>query len=222
MRLKRNVNSKIMAKMKKDFFSAAGIGVMISVLLAVFTRDFAKAGVVLMLSFVGAALLSVNEIEKHKSEKKKKEEALREAYPSLIYALTGFIEGGMSVREGFKTIIRLNLVTQPILREKIETLNLKLDNGMSMQRALNEFSRSIGIKEYKKLSGLISQNERAGSIDLVKVMELELVETEHMKIRYAKERAEKKKVVMLLPITMLLFVVILILMGPAFIQLQTV
>jgi len=40
-------------------------------------------------------------------------------------------------------------------------------------------------------------------------------------MRMIKEQSEARKVKMLLPITMLLLVVILILMGPAFIQLKS-
>jgi len=160
-------------------------------------------------------------IEKEKESEKEKEKLLRSRYPKVVYALTAYTEGGMSAREALRKMTRQEIIGDGILFDELSLLNYELDNGLGMEKALLMFASRIKVNEYKKLAGLLAQNERKGSVKLSEVLSMELLEASNNKMRMIKEQSEARKVKMLLPITMLLLVVILILMGPAFIQLKS-
>lgn len=175
----------------------------------------------LVLGVLIAGLLVANRIQKEKESQKEKETLLKERYPKVVYALTAFTEGGMSAREALKRIARRDVAGEGFLYDELKLLNYELDNGLSLEKALLKFAGRVRVNEYKKLAGLLIQNERKGSVKLSEVLAMELIEADNNKIRLIKEKSEKRKVKMLIPITMLLFVVVLILMGPAFIQLKS-
>ncbi|MCR5344697.1 MAG: type II secretion system F family protein [Lachnospiraceae bacterium] len=177
--------------------------------------------VILVLGPLIAGLLVANRIQKEKESQKEKEILLKERYPKVVYALTAFTEGGMSAREALKRISRPDVSGDGFLYDELKLLNYELDNGLSLEKALLKFVGRVRVNEYKKLAGLLIQNERKGSVKLSEVLTMELIEADNNKIRLIKEKSEKRKVKMLIPITMLLFVVVLILMGPAFIQLNS-
>ena len=219
-------------KLKEDIFAAArelkkklilitGFALFLSVALFVLLpRGDGRPFIILVLGFVIEVLLIANYIQKEKEAAKEKETLLKERYPKVVYALTAYTEGGMSAREALKRIAKPDVAGDGYLYEELRLLNYELDNGLSMEKALLKFAGRVRVNEYKKLAGLLIQNDRKGSVRLSEVLSMELIEASNNKIRLIKEMSEKRKVKMLIPITMLLFVVVLILMGPAFIQLK--
>jgi len=177
--------------------------------------------IIMMIGIICSVLLIFNVIEKEKESEKEKEKLLRSRYPKVVYALTAYTEGGMSAREALRKMTRQEIIGDGILFDELSLLNYELDNGLGMEKALLMFASRIKVNEYKKLAGLLAQNERKGSVKLSEVLSMELLEASNNKMRMIKEQSEARKVKMLLPITMLLLVVILILMGPAFIQLKS-
>lgn len=178
--------------------------------------------IIIVLVLAVPVLLFLNRIEKKKEKEKERENEFKNQYSKVVYALTAYTEGGMSTREALKRVARDEVVGEGELLAEFRQLNYELDNGLSTEKALLKFAGRIRVNEYKKLAGLIIQNEKKGSVRLSEVLTMELLEASNNKIRLIKEKSEERKVKMLLPITMLLLVVVLILMGPAFIQLKSI
>ena len=212
---------KAAAAIKRKLILINAVSIVLSVCaIFIYPKGDRRPVFIIILGIICSVLLIFNVVEKEKEREKEREKQLRSRYPKLIYALTAYTEGGMSGREALKRVTRREIIGEGVLFAERSRLNYELDNGLGMEKALLMFASRIRVGEYKKLAGLLAQNERKGSVKLSEVLAMELLEASNNKIRLIKEQSEARKVKMLLPITMLLLVVIMILMGPAFIQLK--
>ena len=106
---------------------------------------------------------------------------------------------------------------QYLYEEMVATYN-EIKNGVTELEAYERFGRRIQLVQYMKLSTLLSQNCKKGSADLLKLLEYESAQAFEERKEMAKRLGEEAGTKLLVPMVMMLFIVLMIIMVPAFMQ----
>jgi hypothetical protein len=150
----------------------------------------------------------------------KRKQKLLFSYPEFVSKLALLTGAGMSVTGGIRKIYAEITNHQEPLYEELGIFVRSLDNGMLEEQALEELGKRNGIPQYRKFCSLLSANLKKGSMNLSDLLEKEAQEAflEHQShIRKLGEEAGTK---LLLPMIMMLAVVMVIIIVPAFMTYQ--
>ena len=94
----------------------------------------------------------------------------------------------------------------------------QLGSGLSEGKAYSEFGRRCGVQVYIKLSALLEQSQKNGSRQLRPALELEMVSAFEQRKNLAKKLGEEAGTKLLLPLLMMLGVVMVMIVVPAFLS----
>ncbi|MGN0132593.1 MAG: type II secretion system F family protein [Lachnospiraceae bacterium] len=151
----------------------------------------------------------------------KRKQKLLLSYPAFVSKLALFVGAGMSVTGAIRRIYtETDGQGEEPLYEELGILVHELDNGKLEADALADLGKRNGLPQYRKFCSLLSVNMKKGSMNLRELLEQEAEEafTEHQfQIRKLGEEAGTK---LLLPMVMMLAVVLVIIMVPAFMTYQ--
>ncbi len=142
-------------------------------------------------------------------------------YPEFVSKLALLTGAGMSVTGAVRRIYadREDQKEEP-LYEELGIFIRELDNGILEERALENMGKRSGLIQYRKFCSLLCANMKKGSVNLKNLLEKEAEEafTDHqIQIKKLGEEAGTK---LLLPMIMMLAVVMVIIMVPAFMSYQ--
>jgi len=142
-------------------------------------------------------------------------------YPEFVSKLALLTGAGMSVTGAVRRIYadREDQKEEP-LYEELGIFIRELDNGILEERALENLGKRSGLIQYRKFCSLLCANMKKGSVNLKNLLEKEAEEafTDHqIQIKKLGEEAGTK---LLLPMIMMLAVVMIIIMVPAFMSYQ--
>lgn len=151
----------------------------------------------------------------------KRKQKLLLCYPAFVSKLALFVGAGMSVTGAIRRIYtETDGQGEEPLYEELGIFVHELDNGKLEADALADLGKRNGLPQYRKFCSLLSVNMKKGSMNLRELLEQEAEEafTEHQfQIRKLGEEAGTK---LLLPMVMMLAVVLVIIMVPAFMTYQ--
>jgi len=182
-------------------------------------KDYTPYFLVVLGGILAALIYKEPDWELEK-ERKKRQEKLVSQYPQLVGILTTFLESGMSLRYAITRIAEEQLAGEEPLKSEVNKLSTRIKRGESLPAALQAFSGGCGIRQYRKFSSLLLQNLEKGNSGLLQMLDMEVQETEAMRLTLAKRRGEQAQTKILLPLTLLLGLVIVIIMAPAFLQIK--
>ncbi|MBQ7149228.1 MAG: type II secretion system F family protein [Pseudobutyrivibrio sp.] len=147
-------------------------------------------------------------------------------YPIIMSQLSILMGAGMSFRKALERITAkyvLSLKNGAPQRagfdEMLKTYR-KMADGRSEIQALEELGKSCESKEYRKLSMMLIQNLRKGSKDLLDSLEKEEKYAFEMRKQRAIRAGEEASTKLLVPMAGMLFIVIVILVVPAIMQMN--
>lgn len=180
-------------------------------------------GAVLLLFlgvFMAALVLGEPYYERNRARLKRRELLLAE-YPQMVALLTILMGSGMSLRQSLREMTSGEQLKKegPLFQELYQVV-LKVQSGEVLAVALEQFAKSCDLHVYRKLVSLLLQNQEKGTKDLSTLLEIEVKESEQLRLAMVKEKAQKAETKVLLPITMLLMIVVVVLMVPAFMSMQ--
>ena len=138
-------------------------------------------------------------------------------YPSFVNRICLLMGSGMNIRNCLVNIIA-NSEKNILISELEYTMN-QIKSGYDEASAYEELGIRIGIPQYNRLMSHISQNLRMGTKDLRELMVDEVKEAMEERKEYAKKKGEKASTKLLFPMIILMSVVIVIIMFPAFVGL---
>ena len=95
-----------------------------------------------------------------------------------------------------------------------------MDSGIMESESYERFGRRCGTQEYLKLGALLSQNLRKGTKGLGDMMQMEAVQAFAERKARARRLGEEAGTKLLLPMFLMLFVVLIIVIIPAFLSIQ--
>ncbi|WP_349945307.1 immunoglobulin-like domain-containing protein [Lacrimispora sp. BS-2] len=191
--------------------------------LKYFLPETADFRILPVLGLLLAALLHIKEGFDRKSLAKMREQQLLLDYSEVVSKLVVYIGAGLTVRgaweriaAGYKESVKQGKRNvRPAYEEMVKTA-WQLGTGLSEGRAYSEFGRRCGLQVYIKLSALLEQSQKNGSRQLRPALELEMVSAFEQRKNLAKKLGEEAGTRLLLPLLMMLGVVMVMIVVPAF------
>ena len=153
-------------------------------------------------------------------EKKKQEE--KRKYPEILQKITLYLEAGLTVRAAVNKVVedyertRKKGAKEQAAYEELLIAVREIRMGVSEGVAYEKFGRRTGVREYIRLSTFLTQNVKKGSTMLLQQLREEADIAEEMRMRNARKLCEEASTKLLLPMTMLLLVVMILIIFPAF------
>lgn len=141
-------------------------------------------------------------------------------YPEIVNKLALYMGAGMTIRNAFAKMGEDYKKQQKerrryVYEEILITWN-ELQSGRSENEAYDHFGRRCQVPAYIKLSTLLSQNIRKGSNDLLYMLRQEADNAFTERKSLAKKLGEEAGTKLLLPMMMMLCIVMVIIMIPAY------
>lgn len=184
---------------------------------------------VLVIGIIIAGLLLLREREAAKNQEKKREEMLKRSFPWFVNELALLLGAGMQVKNIFAMLIEEyernregQRMKQRDYREvligELKYARQSLALGISEEQVYYQLGRRLKLPCYIKLMTLLEQNVKRGTMGLTAIFEQEelnaLEERKNLARRYGEEAGTK----LLGPMILLLIVIMLMIMIPAFLS----
>ena len=169
----------------------------------------------------GFAVIILKTRERQNKEIRRQELFLRD-YPELVMKFTLLLQAGMTPRGAFYRISeragsQRNDPRHPLAGE-IVTLCHELDTGVSESEAYRRFGERCAQVRYKTFSTLLIQNLQKGSRQMIEMLERESEEAFDERKRKARMMGETALTKLLGPMIMMLGVVLVLILVPAFLR----
>lgn len=110
------------------------------------------------------------------------------------------------------------LNTKRYVYEEMVATHNEIQNGVTEIEAYDHFGRRVQLVPYMKLSSLLVQNTKKGTADLLQLLEYEAIQAFEERKEVAKRLGEEAGTKLLGPMVLMLFIVLAIIMIPAFMQ----
>lgn len=155
------------------------------------------------------------------ADMKKREGRLRGQYPVVVNKLLLYMGAGLTVRGAFYKIAgdyeQENAKNRhfPAYEEVLHTCR-ELDAGISEVVAYENMGKRCGVQEYIRLAALLSQNLKKGNSALLARLREEMEESLEGQLNQCKRAGEEASTKLLVPMMMMLSIVMVMIMIPAF------
>lgn len=136
-----------------------------------------------------------------------KKDELRSEFPNMVSKLTLLINAGMIPSRAWRAVANGN--TSNRLYEEMRTATRDIEEGMTIERAMDAFALRCGLKEIRKFSSIYVQAVKGGAGEAIASMKQMSDEAWEEKKQYAKQKGEMAAQKLLVP-NMLMFIGILI------------
>ena len=154
--------------------------------------------------------------------KKRKEQMLLD-YPEIINKFTLLINAGMTIKQAWTKIaedynsktLQKGVKKRYAYEEMLTTVH-ELQLGLAENIAYEQYGRRTGLISYIKFSSLISQNLKKGTKGFTQLLLQEAIEAFEDRKETAKRLGEEAGTKLLIPMMIMLIIVFLMIMIPAF------
>jgi len=183
--------------------------------------------IILLLGFVAAAVVYIQEGVKEQRKEQERKERLLKQYPDMVSKISLLLGAGMTLSGAWERIV-LNYqhkleCHQTETEEVYEQMLLayrEMQDGVGELKVYERFGERCGTPQYRKLSMLIVQNLRKGSAGLRQSLEKEVADAFALRKNLAKKAGEEAGTKILLPMILMLCIVMVIILVPAFLTFQ--
>lgn len=187
--------------------------------------DDDKKGNGLALLFLGVVLAAVwtfGDKELDKQMKVRKKQMLMD-YPEVINKFTLLVNAGMTIKQAWMKLAEdysiMKAKNGKQIRYAYEEMLLtvqELKFGIPEERAYEQFGKRTGLPSYMKFSSLINQNLKKGTKGFTEQLMYEASEAFEERKEAARRLGEEVGTKLLIPMLVMLIIVFLIIMIPAF------
>ena len=184
-------------------------------------RSFA----ILILGAGGACMLCISDRQRRKENEKRKMIQMKTDYPQIINKFNLYIGAGMTVRKAWFCIAgdyereKSRTGKKQAYEEMIYTMH-QIQGGTAEGEAYEKYGVRCGIPVYRKFGTMISQNLRKGSKGLSDLLKREAQEAFEERKNQAKKQGEEAGTKLMIPMFMMLAIVFVIVIVPAFFSIQ--
>lgn len=152
----------------------------------------------------------------------KKHSGLSREYPDLVHKLALYVGAGMTIRGAFQKIggdyekkVQKGQAVRPGCEEVLYTCR-ELQTGVAEGAAYEHFGRRTGLREYIRLSTLLGQNLKRGNSTLLDRLREEAEKALEESLLRARKLGEEAGTRLLVPMVLMLAIVMVMIMVPAF------
>lgn len=180
-----------------------------------------SSGYFFLLMCIAAILVFFSKKKEVEENLEKRNRELILDYPEIINKLTLYMGAGMTIRNAFQKMgedYKKQKASngKRYVYEEILLLCHELQSGISEGEVYEHFGRRCRLQPYMKLSALLSQNLRKGSNDLLLMLRQEMAAAFEHRKNAAKKAGEEAGTKLLLPMIMMLCIVMVLIMVPAY------
>lgn len=184
-----------------------------------------RGAVLMAMAGLIAVLLLALEKQNQEKERLKKQAQMQMDYPEIVSKLTLLLGAGMTVKRAWKRIAMDYEEEKHIwgsryaYEEMRQTCN-EMDSGITEAESYERFGRRCGLQAYVKLGALLSQNLRKGTKGMNQILQTEAVQSFEERKARARRLGEEAGTKLLAPMFLMLAVVLVIVIVPAFMSVQ--
>lgn len=189
-----------------------------------YVTDYRALGL-LFLGSVLAILFYAAEGQKEKEEEKARKKQMELDYPQLISRFTLYLGAGLPVRNAWIKIVQSYEEGEKpngrreVYEEMAYTMH-EISSGASESECYERFGERCGLTKYRKFGTLLSQNLKKGSRGIAELLKQEAFQAFEERKDFAKKLGEEAGTKMLAPMFLMLGVVLVIIVVPAFFSVQ--
>lgn len=177
-----------------------------------------------LFGILAAILLEARDKELEKEKIKKRIRYLEIDYTQIITKILLYVSSGMTIRN---SMIRLADVYQKsnsnkeksderVAYKELIVVRNKLLGGYSEVRAYEEMAKNINLRTYTRFLNIIIQSIKNGNKELKNILNMEVQDALYERKQHAKKLGEEAATKLVLPLMMMLAIIMVIIMVPAF------
>ena len=160
------------------------------------------------------------------SKKNKRDQQMLVDYPELVNKFILLLSAGMTISGAWGKIAmeyekkrKLDEKKKRYAYEEWLFTWTELENGVTQVKALEHFGQRIGLMPYLKFSTMLATNAKKGSKGLLELLEYEALDLFEHRKQMTRRIAEEAGTKLLAPMMIMLVLVMVIIMAPAFLSL---
>lgn len=177
-----------------------------------------------MTVLIGILFVALQKQREAEEKQERKQQMIRD-YPEIMNKLTLLLGAGMIVRKAWKKIVD-DYETEKeqwglrYAYEEMKQTVFEMESGISEAESYERFGRRCQVQQYMKLGTLLSQNLRKGTKGLSKILKIEALQAFEERKARAKRLGEEAGTKLLFPMFLMLGIVLVIIIVPAFMSIQ--
>lgn len=170
------------------------------------------------LAAIGVFFLKDKDLHEQVLERKR---SLKMAYPGILNKFVLYMGAGMTVRGSFFKIATDYLnnssakTKDPVYEEMLYSCN-ELSAGVSESLVYEQFGKRSGLQEYARFATMLGQNLKKGNATLLSRLREEADKAMQENLQFRKKIGEEAETKLLVPMIMMMSIVMLLVMLPAF------
>lgn len=181
--------------------------------------------VLAVMAILIGILLYAQEIQNQGKEREKKRQQMVLDYPEIVNKMTLFIGAGMTVKRAWRKIVedyerQKTIQGERYVYEEMKRTCYEMERGVTEAESYENFGRRCGIQVYIRFGALLSQNLRKGTKGMVQILKTEALQAFEDRKARAKQLGEEAGTKLLLPMFLMLAIVLVIVIVPAFLSVQ--
>lgn len=190
-----------------------------------FKENTTSVGGMVFLIVLAAGLVYWKEEKDVKKREKFRKEQMLLDYPDVVSKLTLLLGAGISLQRAWEKMVREYVqkrkkkqIHKRFIYEEMISAYREMENGVSLPAALNHFGIRCDLPVYLKFSTLLAQNIKRGNRGLAESLQRESEEAFEERKTMARMLGEQASTKLLLPMFLMLFMVLVVIMVPAFLS----
>ena len=193
---------------------------------AVYYRKMNSRGLVLvMMALLIGVLLYALEIQNKEKEKEQRKQQMILDYPEIVNKMTLFLGAGMTAKRAWRKVVedygrQKEIWGERYAYEEMKRVCHEMERGVAESESYENFGRRCNIQAYLRFGALLSQNLRKGTRGMTQVLKAESIQAFEERKARAKRLGEEAGTKLLLPMFLMLAIVLVIVIVPAFLSVQ--
>ena len=184
-----------------------------------------RGAVLMVAGLTVCALLWCLDNQNVRDEEKKRQEQMMRDYPGIVNKLVLLIGAGMTVKNAWRRIVedyekQKDKLGIRYAYEEMETTCHEMRSGVTEAECYERFGRRCGVRAYRKLGALLSQNLRKGTKGITGLLHLEAIQAFEERKALARQQGEEAGTRLLMPMFGMLSMVLVIVIVPAFLSIR--
>lgn len=184
-----------------------------------------RGAVMIAVAVIAGILLGIGNRQNIRKQEQKRQDQMRLDYPEIVSRMALFLGAGMTAKRTFRKIVeeyerQKSRAGRRCAYEEMGTALREMEAGCTEAESYENFGKRCKNSEYLRLAALLSQNLRKGTRGLSHLLKLEAARALEEKKARAKRLGEEAGTKLLLPMFLMLAVVLVIVIVPAFLSLQ--
>lgn len=193
---------------------------------AAYYQKMDRRGLVLIIMavLIGILLYALEIQNKGKAREERKRQMLLD-YPEIVNKMTLFLGAGMTAKRAWKKVVedyerQKGSRGERYAYEEMKRTCYEMESGVTEPESYENFGRRCDVQVYVRFGALLSQNLRKGTKGLTQMLKLEAIQAFEERKARARRLGEEAGTKLLLPMFLMLAIVLVIVIVPAFLSVQ--